>query len=493
MNKPRYKNIKDLKFDSYYINCPVEIDKGLLLFDNKLNIVLLQMKLKNISQTTISSVYISVDCFDDANDHIGLIEHPYLDTNTQSMASFGDKTPVILDFKTRNIIVKIIKVAMNNGDVWRKPNSEEFTASQQNSLNSLGTGLTKQFYLEINQLESVEKDRLIYLPEQTENIWLCSCGRANYNKTHICSRCGIQKYIIFKITNEEYLSKRIQKSINSLGIDFANQFYREINQLQSVDTDKLIYLPKEIEDIWLCSCGRANNSTIDVCPRCGIEKYIIFKITQDDYLSEKLLEYNSMKEKEIQNEKLLKDKNLKRNKFISVVLSFIILIIMIFGYNINKQKVKELNYINSIKEFEETNYIDGVRKFEEMNYYEAYNYFIKANGYNDTFKYLNSNCYIIQGNWELESVITNSDIDSIINLDRLGIQLEPDKKINIRELIFEWKTDNIISIANGGGVRFKIVSVSNEIGGKLILDYEDDVPYEYNGPNKARLTYVRID
>ena len=70
----RYKVIK--KIDNIYwdINCPVQVDKCNILFDNTLQKNVLQFKLKNISDKSLQSVYMDIVCYDDAKDKLGVIK-----------------------------------------------------------------------------------------------------------------------------------------------------------------------------------------------------------------------------------------------------------------------------------------------------------------------------------------------------------------------------------------------------------------------------------
>ena len=44
-----------------------------------------------------------------------------------------------------------------------------------------------------------------HLPQNSENGWLCGCGRYNSNEQPICSGCGVSKELVFQITNHEFI------------------------------------------------------------------------------------------------------------------------------------------------------------------------------------------------------------------------------------------------------------------------------------------------
>lgn len=215
MAKSRYTMLKELKFDSYIIDCPVEIEKGALLFDNELNAVLLQLKLFNVGSSVISSVHTVIDGFNYAGEAIPDLEplqYVYKDLNAGvQTAFFGDKTPIVLDKRVNDVKVTITKVTTVDGEVWEYNGAEPFTSPGQLPINSLETSLINQLNKEIQNSPIEGWDKIKYIPRQREDLWLCSCGRPNPNTSVVCSRCGMSRDWIFEKTDKDYLTFKINE------------------------------------------------------------------------------------------------------------------------------------------------------------------------------------------------------------------------------------------------------------------------------------------
>ena len=75
-------------------------------------------------------------------------------------------------------------------------------------INSLKPELVDQFQRDIRFLSPAEKERYIYIPEQLDDYWLCTCGRPNKNDAIACSRCMLSKTEAFT-SSEETLQKNL--------------------------------------------------------------------------------------------------------------------------------------------------------------------------------------------------------------------------------------------------------------------------------------------
>ena len=96
VSSKRYVHIQELVFDSYVLDCPVEIEKGALLLDTESKEVLLQLWLNilDVNYSEISSITIGIAAFDDAGDEIPEIKpftYTFRDVYLLGTKSFGDK------------------------------------------------------------------------------------------------------------------------------------------------------------------------------------------------------------------------------------------------------------------------------------------------------------------------------------------------------------------------------------------------------------------
>ena len=122
---------------------------------------------------------------------------------------------------------------------------------------------------------------------------------------------------------------RIKKLIDEVKLTELEKQYRlNVNNYAK-------YVPVEFGDIWMCSCGEWNKNTI--CRRCKAAKNIVFSnydiqklnIEMNSRLREKRMrEIEKEKKEELYKQKLL-ERELKRKKYIKVVLGIIIAVIFI--------------------------------------------------------------------------------------------------------------------------------------------------------------------
>lgn len=207
----RYTNIRYIDLNYWFKDWPIEIINGSLLYDIVEDKVVLQLKICNISNENISSVYISVECFDDAgdktNENNNIVMHSYQDLDVKPNNTFGENVAVpLINKNVRKVNIHVQKVVYKNGDI-KKINKEcqSNKITERTRINVLGNmliGELKRIKLEENSF-SIE-----FIPENLEGSgWLCCCGRLNNISNLECCRCGRDKTWQFDIINKVYLEK----------------------------------------------------------------------------------------------------------------------------------------------------------------------------------------------------------------------------------------------------------------------------------------------
>lgn len=121
----RYTRLFSLPENLGQDGCPVLISAGALLKDNNTGNLLVQLKLRNISEQVIKSVKIKVNAYDTAGSSLrGVEDFSYLDLAVERDGEFGSKTPIVLpDKTTRSISVEILSVVCGNGQIYQSSNS----------------------------------------------------------------------------------------------------------------------------------------------------------------------------------------------------------------------------------------------------------------------------------------------------------------------------------------------------------------------------------
>lgn len=117
----RYTRLFSLPENLGQDGCPVLISAGALLKDNNTGKVLVQLKLRNISEQVIKSVKIKVNAYDTAGGSLrGVEDFSYLDLAVERDGEFGSKMPIVLpDNTTRSVSVEILSVVFENGEVYQ--------------------------------------------------------------------------------------------------------------------------------------------------------------------------------------------------------------------------------------------------------------------------------------------------------------------------------------------------------------------------------------
>ncbi|MBQ9685080.1 MAG: hypothetical protein IJV41_00850 [Oscillospiraceae bacterium] len=181
----RYTRLYSLPADLYTPGAPLVIAAGALLKDNQTGRVLAQLKMRSISDRVITAVKVLVVGYDVARAEICREEHQYLDMKVARDRMFGSKEAVLLrDSAVRSFTAQVTAVYFDDGDsydgtaaVW------EPLPEQKELLNRLfDAELIRQY-----RLETTERSR--FVPLETEDLWLCTCGEINHNGES-CFRCG---------------------------------------------------------------------------------------------------------------------------------------------------------------------------------------------------------------------------------------------------------------------------------------------------------------
>lgn len=203
--KNKYVIITELPQSNVILTCPVKIEKARLLKDNENNSKLLQLKMFNLSNKRIKAVFITVLCYDAANDYIGTCDDlTLLELNIRSKTSFGEKTPLYLPWNiTNNVNIIFKKIVLDDETVWRNNVCEKSINVNEKTLI-----LQSDPLLPIIQMELGAKHNPTYWYTEYEDYWECTCGHANAIQNEVCVYCMLSKSLLEAVFNKEYLFKK---------------------------------------------------------------------------------------------------------------------------------------------------------------------------------------------------------------------------------------------------------------------------------------------
>lgn len=183
----RYKKIYELPKNLYATGSPVVVSAGALLQDNQSNKMLVQLKIKSVSNFIIKGVKLEIVCRDIADRIIDdRVVYQYLDLEVHRREEFGQKIPIYLkDNTTRAFSVNIIEVILSDNQIWNHTHNEFEPLSPIEELNFDNIELAKQY-----QLRYGEKSKFIFFEEK--DLWICSCGEINTHTEQQCTMCAMQ-------------------------------------------------------------------------------------------------------------------------------------------------------------------------------------------------------------------------------------------------------------------------------------------------------------
>lgn len=184
----RYTRVFALPENLYAEFSPVIISAGALLKDNVTGKVLVQLKIKNISDRIVKAVRIKINQFDVAGEAIdNEVNQEYLDLNVGRNSEFGQKTAITLpDSSTRSFSVVVTEVIFFDNDIWKADGAEwKSVIKPQTTYECFkdDSELMKQYKLDYNVTckNMFAEDR---------DLWICSCGNINKSTYSECYGCG---------------------------------------------------------------------------------------------------------------------------------------------------------------------------------------------------------------------------------------------------------------------------------------------------------------
>lgn len=214
----RYQRIYALPENIYAKGAPVILVAGVLLYDNVKDRMVIQMKLKNISDKRIRATIVSFVIYDEEGIALNeIISHGYeMDANVDSY--FGDRIAVQLPSKnSTSFSVIALDVAFQNGEVWSSATDEKFFLIKRPK--TLDDALCENELIE--QFIENTNEKAKYFPKISDSYWICSCGEIHEKGTESCQNCNINLAQLIK-----------NMDINKLRDDFEERKHKEQKELE---------------------------------------------------------------------------------------------------------------------------------------------------------------------------------------------------------------------------------------------------------------------
>ena len=180
----RYSRLFSLPEDLYAPGAPLVIAAGALLMDSQTGQVVAQLKLRSISPKTIHTVRVLVIGSSADGEELCREEHVYEGLHASRDSLFGAKEAIRLPAPAvRSFRAQVLSVTFSDGSRYLGGGAVWKSLPRQADLNQrlFDKELIRQY-----RLETGKNSR--YVPLETEDLWLCTCGEINH-KGEACYRC----------------------------------------------------------------------------------------------------------------------------------------------------------------------------------------------------------------------------------------------------------------------------------------------------------------
>lgn len=205
MANERYKIIKTSDHKEWLAGSPLKIEQSRLVWVSQDGKTILQLELFNLSDMTIKSVFLDIDCFNEAAaSPVSINDYAILGVNAAPHTHFSEREPVILEpAKTTSVKIIISKVVFADGSLWRNDAKSPGVVLPEQKAIDFRHPLFGQIVRECN-LKGIRHD---YWFGESDNYWRCTCGQANERDALQCGYCKADKQWLRQHLNEKYLSE----------------------------------------------------------------------------------------------------------------------------------------------------------------------------------------------------------------------------------------------------------------------------------------------
>ncbi len=238
----RFTRVFNLERNLYTEGSPVIISAGALLKDNVKNIIVAQLKFKNISDKVIKAVKVGVLPKDVTGNEIdGELDFEYLDLNVKRDEEFGQKVPVVLKSKsTRSFSVTVKEVVFEDNTVLNIDAEWESLPEKKLLIDVFNNDAEL-----LKEYRNTYGGVCNYNLNDYKDLWICTCGKENAVSEEKCHYCGIE-YQTLKSVNLDELNEnkeiRLEKErkIREQQEAEAREYARKLKKIAAIVTPIVI-------------------------------------------------------------------------------------------------------------------------------------------------------------------------------------------------------------------------------------------------------------
>ena len=211
MEATKYTTLFRLAGPYHLGSCPVLVEAGALLKNEKTNRLMVQLKMKNIGEEEITACRVWLKIYDSFGSEIELIpEHSYIDLSVKPGESFGSDIPVYVSKEeARSFDLSILEVMFTDRGKWLGENEIWPMLAPSKKVEGYFDDplIEEQYKLEIGESKP-------FIPEVRGPLFFCCCGDIRLASIDKCSVCGCSKSELLSLVSDiEGLSRRASERL----------------------------------------------------------------------------------------------------------------------------------------------------------------------------------------------------------------------------------------------------------------------------------------
>lgn len=200
MANEKYKVLNIINHEEWLRGCPLFTVRSQIIFNNQTEKKYIVNEFANIGSKAIKSAVIKIECYDEENHNIGVIDNcTYQGLNVPSQAMFGGNKLFAIVEGTHTVSIIIKKIVF----------ADDTTAV--NDLLIRGIKVANPVKISVDDVvydivDARCKDSNIkpkFWPFQFDGGWRCTCAQLNDDHDFTCTQCGASKFWLLDNLNRD--------------------------------------------------------------------------------------------------------------------------------------------------------------------------------------------------------------------------------------------------------------------------------------------------
>lgn len=202
----RFTRVFSLGENLYQQGSPIVLETGDIVKENGTGKVWARLKLRNIADREIRAIQVRLLPCDIKGAPLPPVTHQYLDLDAGGNCVFGQSEIISLpDDCARSFSVDELEVTFFDNTAWHSSGEWASVFTKKPLTGQLSDELAEQYRQLVGQTAK-------YVPEESPELWLCTCGAINSQEAQACLTCDCKKHKVFAALQIDTLQSHLEKS-----------------------------------------------------------------------------------------------------------------------------------------------------------------------------------------------------------------------------------------------------------------------------------------